>query len=226
MRQIREGVPTATRNHIDNVVDEVGLVEQHEPRGGRSFIFHQRTVERLYDLDRGPMVDAEIERLLAHVADDAEVRRFVAALLDINMEGLEPEKVIEAIRNRCFAVKDEEERMDLFDEVRRKSGPRTSVRIGGVDRSGGSYWWTTPAKNSSVTATSGDGDREGHNVLKVVGPDVAVAVEVASEDEVEVGGVGGIGEVLVGASPHRKHVPASGCSFRTTTRPYHGSSST
>lgn len=32
----------------------------------------------------------------------------------------------------------------------------------------------------------GDGDREGHNVLKVVGPDIAVAVEVASEDEVEV----------------------------------------
>lgn len=98
-------------------MNEVGLVEQHEPRGGRSFLFHQRTEERLYNVDLGPIVDEEIERLLAHVADDAEVWRFVAALLDIDREGLEPEEVVEAIRDRFFAVKDEEKRMDLFDEV-------------------------------------------------------------------------------------------------------------
>ncbi|MFB6076655.1 MAG: hypothetical protein ABEK12_00810, partial [Candidatus Nanohaloarchaea archaeon] len=49
--------------------------------------------------------------------DDAEVRQFVAALLDIDTEGLEPEEVVEAIRDRFFAVEDEEDRMDLFDEV-------------------------------------------------------------------------------------------------------------
>lgn len=37
----------------------------------------------------------------------------------------------------------------------------------------------------------GDGDRESHAVLKVGGLDVAVAVEVAAEDEVEVGEGGG-----------------------------------
>ena len=116
-RQILEGVPMVTRNHIDNLVDEVGLVEQHEPRGGRAFIFHQRTEEWVCGVDLGPMVDEEIERLLAHVADDAEVRRFVAALLDIDTEGLEPEEVVEAIRDRFFAVKDEEEQMELFDKV-------------------------------------------------------------------------------------------------------------
>ncbi|WP_161569937.1 ThiF family adenylyltransferase [Salinigranum halophilum] len=116
-RKILECVPTATRNHIDNLVNEVGLVEQHEPQGGSSFIFHERTEERLYDVDLGPIVDEEIERLLAHVADDAEVRQFVAALLDIDTEDLEPEEVVEAIRDRFFAVEDEEERMDLFDEV-------------------------------------------------------------------------------------------------------------
>lgn len=116
-RQILEKVPTATRTHIDNLVNEVGLVEKHEPQGGRSFIFHERTEERLYDEDLGPIVDEEIERLLAHVADNAEVRRFVAALLDINMDDLKPEEVVEAIRDRFFAVEDEEERMDLFDEA-------------------------------------------------------------------------------------------------------------
>jgi hypothetical protein len=116
-RQILECVPTATRNHIDNLVNEVGLVEQHEPQGSRSFIFHERTEERLYDEDLGHIIDEEIERLLAHVKDDAEVRQFVAALLDIDMEGMEPEEFLEAIRNRFFAVEDEEDRMDLFDEV-------------------------------------------------------------------------------------------------------------
>ncbi|MFA9516583.1 ThiF family adenylyltransferase [Halopenitus sp. H-Gu1] len=116
-RQILEGVPTATRNHIDNLANEVGLVEQHEPQGGRSFIFHERTEERLYDEDLGPIVDEEIERLIAHVEDDAEVRQFVAALLDIDTTDLEPEEVVEAIRDQLFAVGDEEDRMDLFDEI-------------------------------------------------------------------------------------------------------------
>jgi hypothetical protein len=116
-RQILEGVPTATRNHIDNLVNEVGLVEQHEPQGGRSFIFHERTEDRLYDEDLGPIIDEEVERLLAHVEDDAEVRQFVAALLDIATEDIEPEDVVEAIRGRFFAVEDEEDRMGLFDEV-------------------------------------------------------------------------------------------------------------
>lgn len=116
-RQILENVATATRNHIDNLVDEVGLVERHEPRGGRSYIFHERLEERLYDVDLGPIVDEEIERLLEHVADDVNVRRFVAALLEIETTDLEPDEVVDAIRDRFFEIEDEEERMDLFDDV-------------------------------------------------------------------------------------------------------------
>lgn len=116
-RQILENVATATRNHIDNLVDEVGLVERHEPRGGRSYIFHERREERLYDVDLGPIIDEEIERLLEHVADDVEVRRFVAALLEIDTTDSEQAEVLDAIRDRFFEVEDEEERMDLFDEV-------------------------------------------------------------------------------------------------------------
>lgn len=135
MPQIHEGVPTATRNHIDNVVDEVELVKQHEPRGGRSFIFHQRTVERLYDLDRGPMVDEEIERLLAHVADDAEVRRFVAALLDIDTEGLEPERRSSrrSVTGSSWS-RTRRSRWTCSTRARRRSRPRTSTRV--ASRSG------------------------------------------------------------------------------------------
>lgn len=116
-RQIVENVTTATRNHIDNLVNEVRLLEQHEPRGGRSYIFHERREERLYDEDLGPIVDEEIERLLAHVEDDDDVRRFVAALLEIDTEVMEPEEVVDAIRYRFFDIEADEERMDLFDEV-------------------------------------------------------------------------------------------------------------
>jgi len=116
-RQILENVPTATRTHIGNLVNEVELVEKHESQGGRSYIFHERKEERHYDEDLGPIVDEEIERLLEHVADDAEVRRFVAALLDIDVGDLETEEIVEAIRARFFAVEDEDERMELFDEI-------------------------------------------------------------------------------------------------------------
>lgn len=115
-RQILENVTPATRTHIDNLVG-VGLLEEHEPQGGRSYIFHERTEERLYDEDLGTIIDEEIERLLEHVADDAEVRQFVAALLDIDIEDLEPAEAVAAIRDRFADVEDAEDRMDLFDDV-------------------------------------------------------------------------------------------------------------
>ena len=37
----------------------------------------------------------------------------------------------------------------------------------------------------------GNSDCKGHNVVKVVSLDVAVAVEIAAEDEIEMGEVGG-----------------------------------
>lgn len=115
-RQILENVSVATRNHIDNLLD-VGLLEEHEPQGGRNFIFHERREERLYNVELDPIVDEEIDRLLDHVADGAEVRRFVAALLDIETEERDAEEVVEAIRDRFADIEEAEERMDLFDEV-------------------------------------------------------------------------------------------------------------
>jgi len=115
-RQILENVDVATRTHVGNLVD-VGLLEEHEPQGGRSYIFHERTEERLYDEDLGEILDEEIERFLEHVEDGEEVRRFVAALLEIETEDLEVEEEVTAIRDRFFSIKHEEERMDLFDEV-------------------------------------------------------------------------------------------------------------
>lgn len=115
-RQILENVASATRNHIRNLVDEVGLLEEHEPQGGRSFIFHERREERINE-DLGAEVDEEIERLLDHVEADDAVRRFVAALLDIETEDHDAEEVVQAIRDRFFDIEDEEERMDLFDAV-------------------------------------------------------------------------------------------------------------
>jgi len=115
-RQILENVVSATRTHINNL-SEIGLLKEHEPRGGRSYIFHERTEERLYDEDLKEIVDEEIERLLEHIMDDAEVRRFVAALLDIETKHLDTDEVVKAIRDRFFDIEDALERMELFDEV-------------------------------------------------------------------------------------------------------------
>ncbi|MBP2252572.1 hypothetical protein J2754_002918 [Halarchaeum solikamskense] len=114
-RRILEQVDEATRTHIDNLVNEVGLVEEHEPRGGRSFIFHERRRERVSD-DLEAVLDVEVERLLDHLREDEDAREFVVDLLEIETEDLDGDEVLEAIKAR-FDLDEDEDRMDLFDEV-------------------------------------------------------------------------------------------------------------
>lgn len=151
-RQIVENVDVATRAHVSNLVD-VGLLEEHEPQGGRSYIFHERTEERLYDEDLGEIVDEEIERLLEHVGEDEEVRRFVAAVLEIEAEKLDDDEVLEAIRDQFFDVQDEEERMDLFDEVAQE------IETEGVDKEEYEYapiGWRRTSNRYTLTPQASD----------------------------------------------------------------------
>lgn len=82
-REILDDVPEATRTLIKNLVEKSNLVEEVPPQGGRTFIFHERKQQRISGQNLGQVVDDEVQRLMPHVNNDAQVRKAVANALNV-----------------------------------------------------------------------------------------------------------------------------------------------
>lgn len=77
---ILDDVPGATRTHIDNLVEKVGLLEKFKPQGSDSFFYYERLDKTYFSPSQvdPDEVRTDVELLISECQDVSEVREFVA----------------------------------------------------------------------------------------------------------------------------------------------------
>lgn len=118
---ILNNVDGASRNHVKNLVNKVGLLKEIKPQGNDNFFWHGRLEETYYSLSQAQIeeIQQDINNFLNHIETNADLRQFVA-------EELETSPTVEHIRAQ-LPSEDLNDLVQKFDRLVKKIKRETSV---------------------------------------------------------------------------------------------------